>query len=92
MTNALSSWLEAEVRHDGDVWAARYEKGIPVQSVTKERSLKKGERTGTTVRWLYDSSVFEPDVYYCFLSESGRSAKERISQPRLPARSLVTQL
>ena len=37
VTNALSSFLEAEVRRDGHVWTVRYERGLPDQPVTRGR-------------------------------------------------------
>lgn len=64
VTNALSEWLEVEVRRDGHVWTARYEAGKSVQPVTQGRKLKRGEGTGTTVRWAYDTGIFDSDVRY----------------------------
>jgi DNA gyrase subunit B len=64
VTNALSNWLECEVRRDGYVWTVRYQKGKPVGAVKKGRALKRGEGTGTTVRWQYDPTIFNADVRY----------------------------
>jgi DNA gyrase subunit B len=64
VTNALSNWLECEVRRDGFVWTVRYQKGKPVGGVKKGRALKRGEGTGTTVRWQYDPTIFNADVRY----------------------------
>ena len=72
VTNALSTWLEAEVRRDGFTWSARYERGEPVQKVTKGAALKKGSGTGTTVRWRFDSTIFEPDVRYSYTAVEAR--------------------
>lgn len=41
--NALSEWMEVEVKRDGGVWRQRYERGIPVTPVERLRSLKKGK-------------------------------------------------
>ncbi|HET9059105.1 MAG TPA: toprim domain-containing protein [Acidimicrobiales bacterium] len=72
VTNALSNWLEAEVRRDGYVWSVRYEKGAPVKAVTKGRSLKPGAPTGTTVRWRFDNTIFEPDARYSYNTVEAR--------------------
>jgi DNA gyrase subunit B len=72
VTNALSSFLEAEVRRDGYVWTARYTQGIPDQPVTRGAKLRKGEGTGTTVRWRYDDTIFESDVRYSYTTIESR--------------------
>jgi DNA gyrase subunit B len=58
VVNALSAWLELEVRREGHVWSQRYERGFPKGDLTKDRKLKKGEGTGTTVSFLPDPEVF----------------------------------
>ena len=58
VVNALSEWLELEVRREGHVWSQRYERGFPKGKLTKDRKLKKGEGTGTTVSFLPDPEVF----------------------------------
>ena len=58
VVNALSEWLEMEIRRDGHVWAQRYERGFPNGEMKKARKLKKGEGTGTTIRFLPDPEVF----------------------------------
>ena len=53
--NALSEWLEAEVRRDGQVWRQNFEKGEatgPVQAVGPAKS------TGTKVTFLPDAEIF----------------------------------
>lgn len=72
VTNALSAWLEAEVARDGYLWTVRYEKGQPVQPVTKGPALAKGAKTKTTVRWQFDPSVFEPDARYSYTTVEAR--------------------
>ena len=66
VTNALSSFLEAEVRRDGHVWTVRYQRGLPDQPVTRGAALKKGAPTGTTVRWRYDDTIFDDEVRYSY--------------------------
>ncbi|MDQ3925260.1 MAG: DNA topoisomerase (ATP-hydrolyzing) subunit B [Actinomycetota bacterium] len=58
VVNALSEWLEMEIRRDGHVWTQRYERGFPKGEINKARKLKKGEGTGTTIRFLPDPEVF----------------------------------
>jgi DNA gyrase subunit B len=58
VVNALSEWLEMEIKREGHVWTQRYERGFPVGELEKARKLKKGEETGTTIRFLPDPEVF----------------------------------
>jgi DNA gyrase subunit B len=56
VVNALSEWLELEIRRGGRVWAQRYEYGAP------QGDLVAGERTakhGTIIRFKPDAKVFE---------------------------------
>ena len=58
VVNALSEWLEMEIRRDGHLFTQRYERGFPKGEIDKSRKLKKGEDTGTTIRFLPDPEVF----------------------------------
>ena len=58
VVNALSEWLEMEIRRDGHLFTQRYERGFPKGEIEKSRKLKKGEGTGTTIRFLPDPKVF----------------------------------
>jgi DNA gyrase subunit B len=53
--NALSEWLEAEVRRDGHVWRQEFEKGQPTGPV---RMLGPAKTTGTKVSFLPDATIF----------------------------------
>jgi DNA gyrase subunit B len=55
VVNALSEWLEAEVRRDGQIWRQSYQKGEPQGVVSPEGSTKT---TGTTIRFLPDGEIF----------------------------------
>jgi DNA gyrase subunit B len=66
VVNALSEWLELEVRREGHVWSQRYERGFPKGALTKDRKLKKGEGTGTTVSFLPDPEVFTETQDFSF--------------------------
>ncbi|HIH44942.1 MAG TPA: DNA topoisomerase (ATP-hydrolyzing) subunit B, partial [Candidatus Methanoperedenaceae archaeon] len=54
--NALSEWMEVEVRRDGKLYKQRYERGKPVAPV---REAGSAEGTGTTVTFLPDKTIFE---------------------------------
>ena len=66
VVNALSEWLELEIKVQGHVWSQRYERGFPKGALTKDRKLKKGEGTGTTVSFLPDPEVFTETQDFSF--------------------------
>ncbi len=55
VVNALSEWLEAEVRRDGQIWQQDYEQGNAKGPV---RALGPAKSTGTTIRFLPDVAIF----------------------------------
>jgi DNA gyrase subunit B len=60
VVNALSKWLEVEVRRDGGVWRHRFDHGIPEEGAFERvRDLDPSEGTGTTVRFWPDGEIFE---------------------------------
>ncbi len=60
VVNALSEWLEVEIRRDGGLFFQRYERGKPVTPV-----IKKGEATdsGTKITFMPDSEIFEVNEF-----------------------------
>ncbi|WP_026893010.1 DNA topoisomerase (ATP-hydrolyzing) subunit B [Lacrimispora aerotolerans] len=62
VVNALSQWLEVEIRTEGKIYKQRYEKGKTMYplKVIGECSL---EEHGTTVTFLPDKDIFEETVY-----------------------------
>jgi len=60
VVNALSEWLEVEVRRDGKVYSQRYARGIPVSGVIE---IGKSKKTGTTVTFKADPQIFEVTEY-----------------------------
>ncbi|MDQ3833694.1 MAG: DNA topoisomerase (ATP-hydrolyzing) subunit B [Actinomycetota bacterium] len=66
VVNALSEWLEMEVRRDGHLFTQRYKRGFPESEIKKSRKLKKGEGTGTTIRFLPDPEVFTETQEFSF--------------------------
>lgn len=55
VVNALSIWLEAEVRRDGKVYHQKYKQGKPVSDVTVIGNTKK---VGTQVTFKPDKEIF----------------------------------
>ncbi len=58
VVNALSVWLEVEIRLDGKVYKQRYEKGKAVAPLKEIGTCRKND-TGTTVTFLPDGEIFE---------------------------------
>lgn len=63
VTNALSHWLDVEIRRDGGVYQMRFEKGHLVKTLEKVRALKKGEEHGTRVRFLPSEEYLTDPVF-----------------------------
>ncbi len=72
--NALSKWLEVEVRRDGKTHSQRYERGVPLGPVTPVKTTgKKDKRTGTTTTFLPDDEIFKTlDYRFAPLAERFR--------------------
>jgi DNA gyrase subunit B len=60
VVNALSEWLEVEVRRGGRVYYQRYIRGVAEERVKEIGDAKK---TGTKIRFKPDSKIFEVLVY-----------------------------
>jgi DNA gyrase subunit B len=60
VVNALSDSLELEIQRDGAVWEQSYEKGKPTN---KLKQTGKTRKTGTTVTFHPDSTIFEKTVF-----------------------------
>jgi DNA gyrase subunit B len=72
VVNALSEWLEMEIRREGHVWTQRYERGFPKGDLARARKLKRGEGTGTTISFRPDPEVFTETVELSFDTLSRR--------------------
>ena len=68
VVNALSEWLEVEVRRDGKVYHQRYEKG---KTVSKLTVIGKAKHTGTKVTFKADKEIFKA-IEYSYDTLSGR--------------------
>lgn len=54
--NALSAWLEVEVKRDGHIYRQRYERGVPVTPV---EVIGKAKGTGTKTTFLPDTQIIQ---------------------------------
>lgn len=60
VVNALSQWLEVEVKRDGKIYNMRFERGITARELTV---LGDTTETGTKVTFMPDAEIFEETVY-----------------------------
>jgi DNA gyrase subunit B len=54
--NALSGWLEVEVKRGGKLYSQRYERGVPVTPV---KAIGKANGTGTKTTFLPDTEIIQ---------------------------------
>ncbi len=65
--NALSDWLEVEVKRDGKIYHQRYERG---KTVSKLTVIGKSAHTGTKITFKPDKTIFSKTEYsYDLLSQ-----------------------
>ncbi len=60
VVNALSEWLEAEVKRDGKVFYQRYERGVPCSEI---KMIGESTGSGTKITFKADNEIFE-DINY----------------------------
>jgi DNA gyrase subunit B len=63
VVNALSASLEVEIKRDGAVWRHRFDHGEPEGDLERIRDMDPGEETGTEIRFLPDSEIFETAAF-----------------------------
>lgn len=63
VVNALSEWLEVEIRRDGKVHHQRYERG---KTATKLTVIGKSKSTGTKVTFKADKEIFNIPIDYSY--------------------------
>ena len=56
VVNALSEWLEVEVRRDGHIYQQSYRRG---QTTGELKIIGEAKETGTTIRFIPDGEIFE---------------------------------
>ena len=70
VVNALSEWLEMEIRQDGKIFEQRFERGKPQG---KLEVTGKSKRTGTKITFMADDQIFETtEVSFDVLSQRVR--------------------
>ena len=60
VVNALSEWLEAEVRRDGGVYLMEFDRGVKRSKIKK---IGQSKRSGTKVTFKADGEIF-PDITF----------------------------
>ena len=60
VVNALSEWLEVEVRQNGSIYVQTYNRGVPQRPLAVKGSTDK---TGTTVTFYPDEEIFDTLVF-----------------------------
>ena len=58
--NALSEWTEVTIQRDGGIFQMKFERGKTVEKLTR---IGDSDKTGTKVRFLADSTIFETTEY-----------------------------
>ncbi len=61
--NALSEWLEVEIKRDGKIYHQRYEKGNPK---TKLTTIGNAKTTGTKIIFKPDKTIFTQTTKYSY--------------------------
>ncbi len=56
VVNALSEWAEVTIQRDGGIYQMKFQRGKTVEKLTE---IGKSKKTGTKVRFLADSTIFE---------------------------------
>lgn len=62
VVNALSTWLEVKIYHEGKVYQQRYERGKAMYSLKVVGDCEP-DRTGTTVSFHPDPEIFEETIF-----------------------------
>ena len=62
VVNALSNWVEVEIKRDGKIFKQRYERGKTMYSLKEIGTCNENE-TGTKVTFLPDDTIFETTVF-----------------------------
>ena len=60
VVNALSEWAEVTIQRDGGIFEMKFNRGKTIERLTK---IGESKKTGTKVRFLADSTIFETLQY-----------------------------
>jgi len=69
VVNALSEWLEAEVKRDGKMYRQRYQRGKTASPITV---VGKAAGTGTRITFKADKDIFKAGLAYSFETLTNR--------------------
>ncbi len=69
VVNALSEWLEVEIKRDGKVYHQEFERGKTASGLTV---IGKAKTTGTTVTFKADKDIFACPIEYSYETLSNR--------------------
>jgi DNA gyrase subunit B len=70
VVNALSDWVEATVWRDGKIHTQRFERGLPIGTLTAVPDPEK--RRGTRISFLPDATIFTGGIEFDYVTLSGR--------------------
>ena len=70
VVNALSQWLQVEVKRDGFVYRHRFDHGEPEGDIEEVRPMEEGEETGTSIQFWPDTDIFETNEFVFSTLES----------------------
>ncbi|MBM0740704.1 DNA topoisomerase (ATP-hydrolyzing) subunit B [Phormidium sp. CLA17] len=70
VVNALSEWLEITVWRNQNTHTQRFEKGVPIGSLAAQPGA--GDRTGTSVTFLPDNTIFTTETAFDYVTVAGR--------------------
>src|SRR3990172_6796702 len=62
--NALSEWMNTEIKRDGKLWRQEYKRGIPQGSIKQIGKVK--DETGTKQTFKFDKQIFTEDIDFRF--------------------------
>ena len=69
VVNALSEWLEVEIKRDGKVYHQEYKRG---KTASKLTVIGKAKTTGTSVTFKADNEIFDTKIEFSFETLSNR--------------------
>jgi DNA gyrase subunit B len=72
VVNALSEYVEVTVWREKKIHTQRYERGIPVTELEVKPNQEKSDRTGTSVTFMPDTTIFTGGIEFDYAILSGR--------------------
>ena len=87
VVNALSTWTEVTIQRDGGIYQMAFERGKTVKPLQR---IGDSDKTGTTVRFLADDTIFETLEYEYEILENRLREMENGSFSTLSFRSTST--